>query len=56
MTEHILTRLVALHTSDTLTDTALRGMIGEIAGLRTLMKTLEGERRRGREISERMNG
>jgi|ETNvirnome_2_130_1030620.scaffolds.fasta_scaffold210799_1 hypothetical protein len=56
LTTDIVTHLVALHQSDTLTDTALRGMIGEIAGLHKLRKSLLGKVRIGRGRSEKING
>ena len=54
--DDILTRLVAAHASDTLTDTLLRGMVGEIAGLRKLEKVLSSKRRIGQQTSEKVHG
>tara|TARA_Y100000310_G_C20415527_1_gene684134 strand:+ start:574 stop:840 length:267 start_codon:yes stop_codon:yes gene_type:complete len=45
--EDILDRLIAHHKQDTLTDTLLRGSIGEIAGLRDFRRYLETKVRQG---------
>jgi hypothetical protein len=45
--ENILDKLIAHYKSDTLTDTLLRGSIGEIAGLRDFRVFLESKVRQG---------
>tara|TARA_R100001530_G_C4283861_1_gene146294 strand:+ start:352 stop:642 length:291 start_codon:yes stop_codon:yes gene_type:complete len=43
----IVTKLVNGHKMGTLTDTDLRGAIGEIAGIRSVLDTLDADIRRG---------
>ena len=45
--ENILDKLIAHYKNDTLTDTLLRGSIGEIAGLRDFRVFLESKVRQG---------
>jgi hypothetical protein len=52
--QRIIDRMIAQYRSGDLTDPVLRGCIGEIAGLRSLMSTLRAESQRG-QIKAEMN-
>lgn len=53
----ILARLVSLHRNGELTNDQLRGSIGEISGLRSVLEELEGSIRRGiSEMERTVNG
>lgn len=50
--EGVIQRLIAKHSSGSLSDAELRGGIGEIAGLRNLLKRQEGVVQKGFRASE----
>lgn len=53
----ILARLVARHRNGELTNDQMRGSIGEISGLRSVLEELEGSIRRGiTEMEKTVNG
>ena len=54
--EDILDRLIAHHKQDTLTESLLRGSIGEIAGLRDFRRELESKIRQGTAAAELVAG
>ena len=54
--ESIVTKLINAHKTDTLTDSFLRGSIGEIAGLRDFRLFLEGKVRQGIAAAELVAG
>ena len=54
--EHLLTTLRNHHVADTLTESMLRGSVGEIVGLRRFREELESKIRRGHAALEAQKG